>query len=208
MESWTIKSGRGLTAVQDASRLMSASGVKFAVDFAQTITGDVGVNFGGADVGMAEEFLDDAEVGTVLQKVGGEAVAQHVGSDVAFDASMFHPMFDPQPECDRCERCAALGQEKGGGRFGGDKFWPTRIEVMLNGGDGFPAQWHNALFVPLPDHVDKSGVEMKLFETDGAQLGQTQAGGVGQLENGLIAEGGWGFGFLRRQKTGDFYGRK
>ncbi len=27
---------------------------------------DVGVNLGGGDVGVAEEFLDDAEVGAVL----------------------------------------------------------------------------------------------------------------------------------------------
>ena len=36
---------------------------------------DVGVDLGGGDVGVAEEFLDDAEVGAAAEQVGGEAVA-------------------------------------------------------------------------------------------------------------------------------------
>ena len=61
-------------------------GVEFAVDVAEAAAGYVGVDLGGADVGVAEEFLDDAEVGAMLEEVGGEAVAQHMRRDVAIDA--------------------------------------------------------------------------------------------------------------------------
>ena len=34
--------------------------------------GDMGVNLGSADVGMAKERLDRAEIGTIHEEVGGE----------------------------------------------------------------------------------------------------------------------------------------
>ena len=40
--------------------------------FAEVLVGDVGVDLGGADVGVAEHALDGAEVGTVHEQVGGE----------------------------------------------------------------------------------------------------------------------------------------
>jgi hypothetical protein len=39
---------------------------------------DVGVDHGGGDVAVAEELLDGADVGAVLQQVGGEGVAEGV----------------------------------------------------------------------------------------------------------------------------------
>lgn len=47
---------------------------------------DVCVDLGGADVAVAEEGLDGADVGAVHEKVGSEAVAESVGGDVLGDA--------------------------------------------------------------------------------------------------------------------------
>ena len=47
---------------------------------------DVGVNLGSADVGMAKERLDRAEIGTIHEKVGGERVAESVRSDMLGNA--------------------------------------------------------------------------------------------------------------------------
>ena len=49
--------------------------VVLAVDVAQAGGGDVGVNLCGADAYMAEEFLDDTQVGAMVQQMGGEAVS-------------------------------------------------------------------------------------------------------------------------------------
>ena len=56
------------------------------VDFAEAAAGDVGVDLGGGEAGVAEELLDGAEVGAVLQQVGGEGVAEGVGADVVLGA--------------------------------------------------------------------------------------------------------------------------
>jgi hypothetical protein len=60
--------------------------VEFFVDLLETVAGDVGINFSRRYAGMAEELLDDAEVGAVFHKVRGEAMAQHVGRDPPFDS--------------------------------------------------------------------------------------------------------------------------
>ncbi len=56
------------------------------MDFPEAFLIDVGVDLGGGDVGVAEEFLDDAEVGAAFEEVGGERVPQQVRVDVLLDA--------------------------------------------------------------------------------------------------------------------------
>ena len=41
--------------------------MELVVHLAQAFPCNVGVDFGGADAGVAKEFLDDAEVGTAFQ---------------------------------------------------------------------------------------------------------------------------------------------
>lgn len=47
---------------------------------------DVGVDHGGFDVFVAEEFLDGADVVAALEEVGGEGVAEGVGCDAFVDS--------------------------------------------------------------------------------------------------------------------------
>ena len=54
-------------------------GMKFAMDFAESLVVHVGVDLGGDDVGVAEEFLDDPQVRPAREHVCGEAVAKRVG---------------------------------------------------------------------------------------------------------------------------------
>ena len=56
------------------------------VDFKQTGAGHMGINLGGADAGVAEQFLDDPQVGAVLEQVRGKAVPEHVRRDIALNA--------------------------------------------------------------------------------------------------------------------------
>ena len=56
------------------------------VNLAEVGVGDVGVNLGGGDVGVAEKSLDGAEVCAVHEEVCGERVAESVRSDVFGDA--------------------------------------------------------------------------------------------------------------------------
>ena len=70
----------------------------------------MGVDLGGADVGVAEEGLDGADVGTVHEEVGGEGVAEGVRRDVLGDAGLPRVFFDhaldgPGGEAAEVARC-------------------------------------------------------------------------------------------------------
>jgi hypothetical protein len=47
--------------------------------------GYVGINFGGGDVGVSEQFLDGSQVFAIFKEVSGEAVPEDVRGDSFFD---------------------------------------------------------------------------------------------------------------------------
>ena len=49
----------------------------------QNMIGDVGVNFGCCDTGMAEQLLNEANVDAGLQQLGRRRMPEHVWSDAA-----------------------------------------------------------------------------------------------------------------------------
>src|SRR5690606_6883988 len=56
----------------------SGAGVGGVVDLGQVLVVQVGVDLGGGDVGVAEQFLHAAQVARGLEHVAGEGVAQQV----------------------------------------------------------------------------------------------------------------------------------
>ena len=48
----------------------------------QALIGNMGVDLGGVDVGMAEQHLHHAQVCTVIDQMGGKRMAQFVWADV------------------------------------------------------------------------------------------------------------------------------
>ena len=75
---------------------------------------DVGVDLRRRDVGMAEQQLDDAEVGAVVEQVGGEGVAQDVRRQlVGGDGGLQRVALDQLPEGLAGHRGTAAGDEQG-----------------------------------------------------------------------------------------------
>ena len=103
--------------------------MELSVDVAQPIACDVGIDFGGADVRVTEQFLDDAQVRAVFQQMRGEAVAQHVGRDIASDARASDASFDVCPHRDGSERAATTGQKNIRGRARLYQFWTPGGEI-------------------------------------------------------------------------------
>ena len=81
------------------------------MDGLEAFAGDVGVHFGRRDAGVAEQFLNDPQVGAVLEQVCGETVPQHVRRDVAIDAGQAASFFDATPQCHRRKRRAATREK-------------------------------------------------------------------------------------------------
>jgi hypothetical protein len=53
--------------------------VEVLVQRNQPLLVHMGVNLGGGDVGMTEQLLDDTQVGSAFEQVGGEGVAKRMG---------------------------------------------------------------------------------------------------------------------------------
>ncbi len=64
------------------------------VDRFEALLIHVGVDLGGGDIGVAEEFLNDSEVGAILQEMGGKGMAEEVGVDVLIDPGLLGALFD------------------------------------------------------------------------------------------------------------------
>ena len=157
------------------------------MDFAEAIAGHVRVNLGGADAGVAEQFLDDAQVRAVLQQMRREAVPEHVRGDIARRSGPAHASFDAQPQCYRGKRRSALRQEHIRGRFLRHEFGPAAVKVTVQRFNGFSPHRHNAFFVAFADDIDEACFEVQLFEPQIAQLRQPQPGCVGEFQYRLIA---------------------
>ena len=74
---------------------------------AQAVDIDMGVYLGGAYVFVAEHTLYDAQVGTALEQVGSEGVAQGVGADGLLDACLLGQFGDDVEEGDTREPALA-----------------------------------------------------------------------------------------------------
>jgi len=57
-----------------------------AFDSGSSVFEDMGVDHGGTDIGVAEEFLDGADVGTGLEQVGCEGMTECVAGGLFWDS--------------------------------------------------------------------------------------------------------------------------
>ena len=53
------------------------------MDLPQPVPRDLSIDLRGGDAGVAEQFLNDAQISAAFEQVSGETVAKHVRRDVA-----------------------------------------------------------------------------------------------------------------------------
>jgi hypothetical protein len=116
---------------------------------------DVGVDLRGRNVRMAEEFLNDAEIGSTAEEVGGEAVAHEVGIDIRFDASASGVLFDELADAGSGELFSPDREKNLSACFFGDEFGAFSLEVGSNGFTGGLAERDEAGFFALPGYADE-----------------------------------------------------
>jgi hypothetical protein len=101
--------------------------MRLFVDLFEAVKAHLGVNLGGADVFVSEQFLHGAQVCPAIEQMHGERVAQGVGRDVFLDARAGGVLFEFVPEADSAQRRAAVVQKQrvagafGAGEFGGGR---------------------------------------------------------------------------------------
>lgn len=73
----------------------------FVVGLFHALHGDMGVNLRRRQVNVAEQCLDASQIGPIIQKMGGKAMAKLVWADAQLDRGLSQMLFHHQPDGSR-----------------------------------------------------------------------------------------------------------
>ena len=169
-----------------ASRCLSVltlggAGVSLVVGFAEAFLGDVGVDLGGGQRGMAQKGLDAAEIGSVVEKVGGEGVAQLVGRHVEGDLGLGEVLLEEGVDGAGGETLSEFGQEEGAAGDLGNEF------VGGDGVEGDRADGDESFLGSFADDAGGTTKGVDAGDIERGEFGETHAGRVEEFEDGEVA---------------------
>jgi len=154
-----------------------------ALDAGDMLGGDARVAEGGADMGVSEEHLDDADIGAELEEVSGEAVAQDVGSDTLLQTGLVGGLVQVVAHGVDADGAAGLlaGKQLGAAGPGGDPVAAEHEENAL-GQRHVPIA---AAFRGVAD-VQEHALTVDIGDTKGAHLADAQSGAVRRHDDGAV----------------------
>jgi phosphoglycerol transferase MdoB-like AlkP superfamily enzyme len=130
-------------------------GVRLVVGALETLGAEVGIDLGGDQVGVAQEFLDAAQVCAGVQQVRGVTVPQLMRRQARVQAGDGQVLFEPKLQKARRDRDGLFGlAQKDGGVAGGRQ--AEQFPVALNRGQGRFANRDLALLPALATDPDKT----------------------------------------------------
>ena len=138
----------------------------------------------GRKVGVTEQLLHGTQVGTTVEQVGGEGVAQRVGVGRRAGAAV-----EDAPDIARGEAVTTPVEEHrvGRGLAGDESDSRPSASQPPDGLDRRLAERDAALLAALAPHPDGGRVEVEVVEVEPAQLADPQTAAVEQLEHGVVA---------------------
>ena len=167
---------------------------------AEASGGDVGVDLGGGDGGVAEKLADVHEGGAVFEEVGGVGVAEGVGGGLgAFGQEGVDAAVDDGGNQGAAGATAGWAEKErgaGGEEVGGEvAFLIGKRKVFAGlkpaeeGGVGRGAVGDDAFFVAFAVNAEGAGAEVGIVQVQADELGTTQSAPIKQLQRHAVAEG-------------------
>ena len=92
-------------------REILGAGVELAMDSLESVLIDVGVDLGRGNIGMAEHFLDDAQIGAIAEEMRSETVPQEMWINIFLQPGMPRMFFHDLPDAGSGQFAAACRQE-------------------------------------------------------------------------------------------------
>ena len=162
----------------------SGAGVGGIIDLLHAGGGDMGVDLGGAEVGVAEKLLDAAEVGAVVEEVGGEAVPEFVRADLEADGGVAQVFLQEVADGAHGDAAAELAEEEGAVvDAGGDA-------IVLDGAEGGATDGTEAVFAAFAGDAEAFVEVVDVADVEFDEFVEAEAGAVEELEDGGVALGG------------------
>ena len=135
------------------------------MDFLEARFGDVRINLGGRQIGMAQQFLHDSQIRSPFEEMGRESVSQGVRVDMAVgDSGIEHPAHVARGE----DFPAAIKKEGGAGRLGRHQLGTTLISPAFEGRHGGGVHRHLAFFATLTRDPQNSRGPLNVVQCQGA----------------------------------------
>ena len=152
----------------------------------QALIGNMGVDLGGVDVGMAEQHLHHAQVSAVIDQMGGKRMAQFVWADV-LNADLLSIFVNDHPGQLSCHTHALLADKHEITRFLLQQRWPSMQQVLGHPFTGFFTQRNQALFVAFAYGGDHALLQIHITQLQTHGFGNPHARGVHQFEQCFVA---------------------
>ncbi len=158
-------------------------GVGLIVDGHEVVQRDARVALGGGELGVAEEFLDGAEVGAVAEQVGGVGVTESMGVEAGVAVGEEAVFFDEQLD--------AAGGETGAAAVDEQSILLCRAdgEVKVERFGGFRGVGHEAFLAALAADAEPAFGAVEVFEVEADALADAEAAAVEEFEDGVVAFG-------------------
>ena len=148
----------------------------------------VGVDLGGREIAVAEQQLHHAKIGTVVDQVGGEGVAQGVGGEVFVDTGSQRVLLDPVPEGLAGHAATPPRGEEGVAGPALEQFLARAAQKIDQPALRLVAQRHQPLLAPLAGDPHHALGEADLVLPQVHQFGNPQARGIEQFQHHPVTE--------------------
>jgi len=151
----------------------------------------MGVSLRGRKRSVSQKFLHRPEIGSTLDQVGREGMAEGMGAERPRKADRKGPFPEDAPGPVAIQRAAALAQQEFGvlgpapGREAGALPFQIGFDRLEAGG----GDRDQALLAPLPPDPNEGEVGAQRVGRDAQSLGDTQPAGVEQMEQSPIPQG-------------------
>jgi len=156
---------------------LSRPGVGLVVGFFEAFGGDVGVDLGGDEMSVAEEFLDAAEVSASVEHMGGVAVTEFVRCEIRIEAGGGEVAFEAKLHQARIHGIGLVRVREENGHAG--RGWLGKIApIGFDGLEGRRADGDEALFLSFAADADALLVPAYVLGLETAKLANAQAAGV------------------------------
>ncbi len=164
-------------------------GVGAGVDGFQLLDARLRVNGGGFELFVAEELLDEADVGPAFEHVRGATVADEVAASRATDFGLLDELAHHAADDVGVEALAVTGEEEGFFRLVNEELGADFVEVAFEPFQGAGADGNNAVFVAFA-LADLQGLPLavEVGDFEAGQFAAADAGAVKGFEHGAVAE--------------------
>src|SRR5208283_5084880 len=161
------------------------------VDLLQPLLHDVGIDLRRGIIGMPQHQLHGAQIGATFQEMRGKTVPQHVRCKRRAQPSLAPVGREYLPHAHAAERSAAAINEQRGGQgllALANQLGASIAQKALDQRESFLTDRDNALLVALADTTHAANGSVEIHDAKRDEFGNAKAGGIKNVEHGMVAQ--------------------